>query len=271
MILGAAALLLAFILLGLDNTVGYHRLLTHRAFSSPRGVRWSLALLGALHAGPPLLWVGLHRLHHLESDQPGDPHSPRVEGFWHAHTGWLLGGWGRGALATPLAILVALSGFGQQVRTLFHDVHRLAGAPAPLLVLTADLAVERVIGFLDRPLVTPAMFLVQVALAGAFGWGGLVWLWALHVLLTNASWAVNSVCHTREFGRQSHDTGDHSQDVPWLGAVTLGEAWHNSHHRYPKSAWHSLGRGADLSWWAIRGLVAVRLASDPWLPREVRR
>jgi fatty-acid desaturase len=272
MLLAVAAFLVSFAALGLGNTVGYHRLLTHRAFRASRPAWCGLALLGALHAGPPLLWVGLHRLHHLRSDGDEDPHSPRVGGFWHGHTGWLLGRRADGRHGTFLAAAFALSGFGQQVRTLIHDVRRLRGAPAePWAVLCGDLARDPFLLLLDRPLVTTGLFVAQVGIASTAGWAGLLWLWALHLALTNASWAVNSACHSPALGSAPHDTGDGSRDVGWLAAATLGESWHNTHHRHPRSAWHSLGRGPDPSWWAIRALVALRLASDPWLPPTSRR
>jgi stearoyl-CoA desaturase (delta-9 desaturase) len=261
------AFAVAFVALGAGNTIGYHRLFTHRAFRARPWTRGALAVLGALHAGPPLLWIGLHRLHHLRSDGPDDPHSPRA-GFWHAHTGWLLGG------APPVvAALFALSGFGQQARTLVHDLRRLAGTNPPAwLDLCRDLADDPVLAFLERPLVTPALFATQLAGAAWIGgWAGVAWLWALHLLLTNASWAVNSVCHHPAAGRAPHDTGDGSRDVPWLAPLTLGEAYHNAHHRYPRSARHGLDGGFDPSWWAIRGLVALGLASEPWLPKRERR
>ncbi len=34
-------------------------------------------------------WAATHIKHHAHSDREGDPHSP-VEGFFHAHLGWVL-------------------------------------------------------------------------------------------------------------------------------------------------------------------------------------
>ena len=41
--------------------------------------------------GGPIFWVATHRVHHQNSDQEGDPHSPRDGGFW-AHMGWIITG-----------------------------------------------------------------------------------------------------------------------------------------------------------------------------------
>jgi stearoyl-CoA desaturase (delta-9 desaturase) len=46
--------------------------------------------------GPILFWAATHRMHHVFTDQDGDPHSPRVllpglrgrvKALWHAHQG----------------------------------------------------------------------------------------------------------------------------------------------------------------------------------------
>ena len=46
-------------------------------------------ILGCMaYEGSPNDWASTHIKHHAHSDQEGDPHSP-LEGFWHAHFGWL--------------------------------------------------------------------------------------------------------------------------------------------------------------------------------------
>lgn len=266
LIAAIAAWLVVATALGLGNTVGYHRLLTHRSFDAPVWVRGALALLGALHSGPPLGWVALHRLHHARSDGPGDPHSPR-DGLWHAHCGWMIG-----ARAPAVCLLFALSGFGQQAVLLVNDLRRLArGGPAPWIEGAPDLAPDPWLRALDAPLVLPAAFVGQLGLAvGLFGWPGLLWLWALHVALTNGSWAVNSVGHAVGVGRAPFDNRDTSRNVGWLAALTFGEGWHNNHHRFPRSAWHGLDAGPDPSWWVIVALARLGLARDIWLPRAQR-
>lgn len=253
-------------LAGLGNTVGYHRLLTHRGFKTTPALRAMWTMLGALHGGSPMVWVGLHRLHHTTSDQPDDPHSP-TKGFWWSHTGWILG------TGNPvLCILFALSGFGQQVAIVAHDLRRVMGRNPPAwLQLTGDLEKERLMRVLDTPGVMPLLFALQLAAAWAVGGGwGILWLWAVHVWLTNSSWAVNSLCHGERFGTAPHNTGELSRDVWWLAPLTNGEAYHNAHHRWPRSARHGLDGGSDLSWAVIRGLERAGLVWDVWLPRKYR-
>jgi stearoyl-CoA desaturase (delta-9 desaturase) len=57
-----------------------------------------------------------------------------------------------------------------------------------------------------------------------------------------------------------------------LGAVSMGEGWHNNHHAFPRSArlglrWWEF----DLGWGFIALLRAVGLATDIHLPDERSR
>ena len=103
-------------LLGLGNTVGYHRLLTHRSFKAALPLRWFLVLLGAMHSGSPVFWAGLHRFHHARSDTEEDPHTP-MNGFWRGHTGWLI----NSHHPLPCAVF-AFSGFGDVLGDVFTDL-----------------------------------------------------------------------------------------------------------------------------------------------------
>src|SRR5437870_5442151 len=70
--------------------MGYHRLLTHRGYKTPKWVEYVLTFCGTLSLeGGPIFWVSTHRIHHRFTDQEGDPHSPR-DGKWWAHMGWIL-------------------------------------------------------------------------------------------------------------------------------------------------------------------------------------
>src|SRR5918996_128011 len=89
-------LAVTYVAFGLGVTIGYHRLLTHRAFQTHKATEYVFAVLGSMGLqGSVLDWVADHRKHHAHADQEGDPHSPHVghgsglSGLWHAHTGWL--------------------------------------------------------------------------------------------------------------------------------------------------------------------------------------
>src|ERR1051326_8869100 len=86
------AILLYWVTGGLGLGIGYHRLLVHRSFATPKWFEHFLTMCGvAALEGGPLLWVATHRKHHQFADKEGDPHSPR-DGKWWAHAGWVLVG-----------------------------------------------------------------------------------------------------------------------------------------------------------------------------------
>jgi len=77
-------------LVGQASTIGYHRLLAHRSFSTKRWFE-HLLVLGALCCleDSPARWIATHRMHHAHSDEEEDPHSPLVAFAW-GHLWWLL-------------------------------------------------------------------------------------------------------------------------------------------------------------------------------------
>ena len=85
-----------YIAVGFGVTIGFHRLLTHRAFQTSKPLEYRWAILGSMSVqGSVMDWVADHRKHHAHTDQEGDPHSPHVghghglRGLVHAHIGWL--------------------------------------------------------------------------------------------------------------------------------------------------------------------------------------
>jgi fatty-acid desaturase len=261
-IVSAVAFYVTLRVVGLANTVGFHRLLTHRSFKTFPWVRNVLALLGAQYSGSPMLWIGVHRIHHTLSDTPNDPHTTR-HGFWYAHSGWLAN-----TKNMWWAMAFALSGFGLQVRFLVTDLLRLFGRYPPVWrKMTKDLQKEWFMRFLDTPLVMTGFFALQLAAAWWLGrWWGIGWLWAMHLLLNNGTWLVNSVCHWPDVGTAPEATGDRSRNVAWLSYLTHGESNHNYHHEFPTSACHGIRGGSDRSWKVIQLLGRLGLAWDIQLP-----
>jgi stearoyl-CoA desaturase (delta-9 desaturase) len=214
---------------GLGVTVGYHRMLTHRAFQAHAATRYTFAILGSMAVqGPVIEWVADHRKHHAHTDREGDPHSPHVghgagvrgalRGLWHAHVGWL---WRTNGQARAY----------RYARELVEDrgMRRINRA-FPQLVL-ASLALPALMGFA----LTGTM---HGALTGLL-WGGFARVLVQH----HVTWSVNSICHF--FGRRRFSVEDESTNVFWLALPSFGESWHHNHHAFPRSAAHGL------KWWEI--------------------
>ncbi|GGB50068.1 fatty acid desaturase [Tistrella bauzanensis] len=229
-------------------TVGFHRLLSHRAFETATWLRNLLAVLGCMAAqGPAIYWAANHRLHHIRSDRDGDPHSPRIahgralgrwEGFWHAQIGWTFN-------HTPADVFA-------NARDLTRDRSLMKINQRYLWWVALGLAVPALAGLL--------------MLGDAYGallgllWGGAVRL-TLSYHFTNAINSVTHIVGTRPFGGRNTSTNFWPIALP-----TLGEAWHNNHHAFPTSARFGLDwREPDIGWWIIRGLEAAGLA------RNIRR
>ena len=88
----AAAIILTWVAGSLGIGIGYHRLLTHRLFQTPKWVEYFLTVCGMLALqGGAINWVVTHRIHHAFTERDGDPHSPR-HGIWWSHIGWILRG-----------------------------------------------------------------------------------------------------------------------------------------------------------------------------------
>src|SRR5690606_16037307 len=52
-------------------------------------------------------------------------------------------------------------------------------------------------------------------------------------LLYHGTFTINSLAHV--IGYRSYNTEDDSRNNWFLSLLTLGEGWHNNHHRYPAS------------------------------------
>jgi stearoyl-CoA desaturase (Delta-9 desaturase) len=208
-----------YLLVAPGITVGFHRLLAHRAFATHRAVEYGLAALGSMAMqGSVIDWVTDHRVHHGHADAPGDPHSPHGSGsplraLWHAHAGWLFRHQGR---ADP----------HRHAPELLEDrgMRAIDAAFVPLVVLS--LAIPFGAGWA----LTGSL---RGALTGLV-WGGLVRLFLFHHVI----FSVNSLGHY--VGRRRFETSDRSTNLALLALPSLGESWHHNHHAFPRSARHGL-------------------------------
>jgi stearoyl-CoA desaturase (delta-9 desaturase) len=234
-----------YLVAGFGVTVGFHRLLTHRAFQTHKWLEYGFAIMGSLAVqGRVIDWVADHHKHHAHTDEDGDPHSPHagqgagvrgaLRGLYHAHVGWLFSEQGR---ARP----------DKYARDLYEDrgmrrIHRRF-----LWIVIATFAIPFLLGFA----LTQSLHGALTALL----WGGLVRVSMLH----HVTWSINSVCHF--FGRRRFAIEDHSTNVFWLALPSLGESWHHNHHAFPRSASHGLRPWEiDVSALVVRALRRLGLA-----------
>ena len=67
----------------------YHRLLTHKGLVCPKWLEHIFAVLAVCCVqDTPARWVGIHRWHHVKSDESDDPHTPLAGLVW-GHVGWV--------------------------------------------------------------------------------------------------------------------------------------------------------------------------------------
>jgi len=218
-----AIMFVMYCVTGLGITVGYHRLLTHRAFQTSKPVEYAFAIAGSMALeGPPIAWVADHRLHHAHTDEEGDPHSPHVgngsglKGLWYAHAGWLMKTQGE-------------SDFRKYAPELIEDKGMRWISRNFLLFVGLGLLIPFTAGFVLHGFsLTAALWTLL--------WAGFVRVFFIH----HVTWSINSICHF--FGKRRFDLEDKSTNVAWLSLVTFGESWHHNHHAFPRSARQGLGR-----------------------------
>jgi sn-1 stearoyl-lipid 9-desaturase len=227
----AVAVFLWWVSGSLGIGMGYHRLLTHRGYKTPKWMEYFLTICATLALeGGPMAWVGTHRVHHQNTDKEGDPHSPNDGGLW-AHMGWIMTG-----------------------QTMHNSVQKL-------LPYMPDLRKDKFHVWITKwhwvPLTVLGVLLLAI--------GGLPFLfWGIFVRTTlglHATWLVNSATHM--WGSRRFLTADTSTNNWWVAILTFGEGWHNNHHAVPQSARHGLRwYEVDMNWYGIKALEIVGLAWD---------
>jgi sn-1 stearoyl-lipid 9-desaturase len=221
------ALLLHWITGGLGITLGWHRLLSHRSFQVPKWLEYFFALCGTLALqGGIIWWVGLHRHHHLHSDEDVDHHDSK-KGFLWSHVRWM-------CFEIPAE----------------SDIPRF----------TKDIANDRFYQFLNEYFF-PLQVVLGVILYAIGGWPFVFWgVFARLTIVYHCTWLVNSATH--KFGYRNFETTDNSTNCWWVAITTYGEGWHNNHHAYQYSARHGMKWWEiDITWMTIQVLQLLGLAT----------
>ena len=202
-------------------TFGYHRLVVHKSYQAHPTVKATALALGSMALqGPVVNWASVHTAHHAHSDHEGDPHSPTLGGFIHAHFEW------------PLSMR---NDELNQIKDKWAD--RYMKDPY-VRFFSRTFVFWTIVGLLVPAILGYAVNGITGAATG-FLWGGLI-----RVFITaHVTWSVNSVCHFA--GKKMFKTRDDSRNNFLIGLLALGEGWHNNHHAFPASAFHGM------RWWQI--------------------
>jgi stearoyl-CoA desaturase (delta-9 desaturase) len=212
----------------LATSMYLHRALAHRSLAVHPAVELIARIVLWLTTGQDRReWVAVHRKHHAFTDREGDPHSPRLRGFWHV----------------------------QFLNAYYYT--REARNPTTIRRYASDIREDG----LDRAVFSwgwAGVLLGTTLLCLVIGvWPGLVAA-AIHALLYVFVLAplINGLGHWR--GAQTfNNTAYNSPVLAWL---TAGESLHNNHHAHPRSPKFSVRPlEFDPSWLVIRALAAVGL------------
>jgi stearoyl-CoA desaturase (delta-9 desaturase) len=211
----------------ITTSVYLHRALAHRALGvHPVADTLFRVVLWLTTGQDRRQWVAVHRKHHAFTDRDGDPHSPRLLGFWRV-----------------------------QLLNVYYYA-REARNPDTLRTFASDIRADRLDTLFSRGWL--GLLLGTAMLCTLFGvWPGLLAA-SLHAVLYVFVLAplINGLGHWR--GSQNFtNTAYNSRLMAW---VTGGESLHNNHHAHARAPKFSMRRWEfDPSWPVIRLLVAARL------------
>ena len=203
-------------------TAFYHRYFSHRAYRVSRPTQFFMAVAGCT-AGQrgPVWWASHHRHHHVNSDRVDDPHSPK-NGLLNSHMLWFLR--------------------RNNFPVIENRVRDWLRYP--------ELKWLEYVDWLPFILFGVGCYLLGHYLSlyfpGLNTSAGQMLVWGFFistVLLYHGTYTINSLAH--KFGKRRYATRDDSRNNLLLAIITLGEGWHNNHHRYPNAA------RQGFFWWEI--------------------
>ena len=177
-------------------SIGYHRLLAHKSFSSYQWFEKLCVLLGCLSTGgSPISWAGTHRLHHEYLDTKQDPHSPQRIGGFKVH---------------------------------FHLWNKAISKK-----YVKDLLKDRFLAYIHRNYYK--ILILWISLLMLIDFRFLIYTYCISsVIAFHAFGFVNYLGHT--FGYKNFSIpNDTSRNNWFVNLWTFGEGWHNNHHKLPAS------------------------------------
>ena len=237
-----SAALVTLVLMGLTlclgHSVGMHRLLIHRSFAVPKWLEYTLVYLGTLvgMAGP----IGMFKIHEIRDWQQQQPdcHSfaKHDVGFW---------------------------------RDAIWQMHceQVLDHP-PKLKIEDRVMDDRFYQWLENTWRWQQIPLALVLYLSG-GPGLVLWGICLRVAASlTGHWCTVHFAHTvgqRPFIQD--DIAVDGRNLPTWGLFTFGEAFHNNHHAFPRSARMGFTRSQiDPGWWIIQAMAWIGWAQQIQTP-----
>ena len=213
------------------TTIYLHRCATHRALVLHPAAAWVFRFLLWITTGIlPREWVAVHRKHHAFTDEEGDPHSPRLEGFWPVQLG-------------NVYYYVREAAKAEVVQKYARDIKQDAW--------------DR--WLFNYGLLGPTLGTTGLCLVLGLGWGLLAGGIHAVMYIFVLSSSINGLCHYAGY-RNFANTATNLRIVALL---TGGEGLHNNHHGYPRSPKFSVNKARfeiDPAWPIIKLLIFLKLA-----------
>jgi stearoyl-CoA desaturase (delta-9 desaturase) len=214
----------------LATSIYLHRALAHRSLSLHPVVDWGFrTVLWLLTGQSRRQWVAVHRKHHTFTDREGDPHSPKLLGFWKVQL------WNVYYYIREARNATTVRKFAPDIPDDGWERHVFANGYGGLAIGTGLTALA--LGWWQG----------IVAMVGH----GVLYIFVLAPL-------INGLGHYAGTQNFPNNTAYNWRYLAWL---TGGESLHNNHHAFPRAAKFSMARFEfDPSWVVIRMLTALRLA-----------
>jgi stearoyl-CoA desaturase (delta-9 desaturase) len=231
-----ASLVIAAVLIQvavLSTTIYLHRCATHKALVIHPAVEWTFKFALWLTTGQCTKeWVAVHRKHHAFTDEHGDPHSPKIEGFWNIQLGNVY------YYIREVKHTDVVDRYARDIKDGWWDRHFFNKGLLGLTVGTLALCV--VVG----PVIGVGWALLAAGIHAV-----------MYVFVLSSS--INGLCH--HVGYKNFPNT--ATNIRSLALLTGGEGLHNNHHGYPRSPKFSFRPSEiDPAWPFIKLLILLKLA-----------
>ncbi len=192
-------------------TVFYHRALAHRSVKMHPWLERFVVRTGSWVTGlDPKAWICMHRMHHLYSDTPQDPHSPVGSGIW--------------------AVLP------NQLHSYERTLTGLICGKKKYTSVVSDIAFP--VTWSNRNQLWYLPYVIHAVVAIAIGFTFSAWLlaacyWVGIMSHPVQGWMVNALAH--QYGYRNFETPDNSRNNSAVAWLVFGEGYQNNHHHQPNS------------------------------------